>query len=303
MWLRTMPRAAYSNASWQSFLVWLRACVKCCQQRTIKHNAGKLNISLNIIWLSITESKNGWDWKGPLETIWSCFSRHCEGMWPNHGTLLSSPSLATKPESCQCATGQIRQPLPILRHGLTGSWKVPTALDKESSTPVLPGWLRAGSHMSSWQDPEHCSGYVIAGRALVVAQITVRLVTWWAQGRCLLAVRERWDGQPWCEAGRALGRMAGPACGDSGWLFCLLILLSITASALVRDTTSSWYAAVTSLLWTQAGDHHDFLQGHLPKYYGNTYRPCLYPVIVPQAAGRCLEPLRKGAPHRPPSLS
>ena len=54
------------------------------------------------------------------------------------------------------------------------------------------------------------------------------------KGRCLLSVRERWDGEPWCEAGRALGRVAGAAWGDGGWLFCLLIVLCVTASALVK---------------------------------------------------------------------
>lgn len=74
----------------------------------------------------------------------------------------------------------------------------------------------------------------------LVAQITVGLVTWWAQDRCLLSVRERWDGQSWCEAGRDLGRGSGAAHGDGGWLSHLLILLSITASALHRYTTRAW---------------------------------------------------------------
>jgi len=73
-------------------------------------------------------------------------------------------------------------------------------------------------------------------------------MTWWAQGRCLLTVREGCDGQPWCEAGRALDREAAVACGDGGWLFCLLILLSITASALHRYTTRVWHAPSPSLV-------------------------------------------------------
>ena len=46
---------------------------------------------------------------------------------------------------------------------------------------------------------------------LVVAHVTLGLMAWLAQDRCLLAVKEMWDGQPWCEAGGALGREAEAA--------------------------------------------------------------------------------------------
>lgn len=72
-----------------------------------------------------------------------------------------------------------------------GDLKGPTALGKGSSALFLPGWPRAGPHTSSWQHPAHCNRHVIAGRALVVAQMTVEFMTWWARAgiRYLLAVR------------------------------------------------------------------------------------------------------------------
>ena len=63
-----------------------------------------------------------------------------------------------------------------------------------------------------------------------------------------------WDGQSWHEAGRALGREKGAAHGDRGWLLHLLIPLSLTATALDRDTTGSRHTLVLSLFHHSAGE-------------------------------------------------
>lgn len=73
------------------------------------------------------------------------------------------------------------------------------------------------------------------GRTLAVACVTLGLVAWLAQDRCLLAVREMWDGQPRCEAGEALGREAELQTG----VLPLLVLLSSTATVPERDMTKS----------------------------------------------------------------
>lgn len=61
------------------------------------------------------------------------------GMWPGHSMVMSSPSCATQPESRQCSTKQM---------GLTGVWKLPTMMGRNSS--VLPGWPSVRPHRSSW---------------------------------------------------------------------------------------------------------------------------------------------------------
>lgn len=70
--------------------------------------------------------------------------------------------------------------------------------------------------MSSWQHPKRCSGHVIVGRALVVAQITVEFMTWWARtGISQLSGRGGMDslgvrlGEPWAERQGLPVTMAG----------------------------------------------------------------------------------------------
>lgn len=73
----------------------------------------------------------------------------------------------------------------------------------------------------------------------MVACVTLGLVAWLAQDRCLLAVREMWDGQPRCEAGEALGREAELAPWQQTGVLPLLVLLSSTATVPERDMTKS----------------------------------------------------------------
>lgn len=110
-------------------------------------------------------------------------------------------------------------------HGLTGSWKLPTALGGDSSTLfpwVGEGW---GPH-EFWHQLLQFTGHVTMGRMLVVTPVTVELVTWLAQDGCLLVVRETWDRQSWHELGRPWAEGKGlPMVTEGGcsvcWFSCL----------------------------------------------------------------------------------
>lgn len=136
-------------------------------------------------------------------------------------------------ESCQSPTGQVSTPsrscreLEALRsHG-----------QRELAT-LLP-WVAKG-----WLGPMRSPG-TIPGDEMALSQ---RAGHWWvarvAWERCLLAVRETWDGQPWQEAGTTPGKEARALHGDEGWLPRLLILLSF-------DSHSSGYGTETTASATQ----------------------------------------------------
>lgn len=60
------------------------------------------------------------------------------GMPTDHGSLLSSPSSATQPESCQHSTGQISP-----CHGLTGSLEAPHSHGQRQLHTLFP-WVAEG---------------------------------------------------------------------------------------------------------------------------------------------------------------
>lgn len=133
---------------------------------------------------------------------------------------------------------------------------------------------------------------------------------WLAQNRCLLAIREAWDRQPWCEAGRPLSREAGAACGNRGWLLQMVALLSLTAATPDRDMSRPWHTSVPFHILHSAKECFNFLQGYWPKDQEIPYPVPLHLILYPvtesvmflQTAGRSPQLWKKGALQHPPSF-